>query len=192
VNHTKHMEFLWVRWLGLEPRYWSGPRYARLPIVGSVGGADELAFKFLDPSLVIRGCHLIPRFHSGRTSALTAYDGPTATRTPRPTKDWVNYYVNMFVPPPRTPIFSPSHYLHSFVDRNMFMRYHGGGVGHVDPTEVEEAENVEPEKVVENGQARLLNDSIGFDDQEAAEPSDEGDRVSDPGESSDEETANQY
>lgn len=76
----------------------------------------------------------------------------------------------------------------------MFMRYHGGGIGHVDPTEVEEVENVEPEEGVENGPAILPSDLVETDDLET-EPSDtedEGDGVSDPGESSDEEVANEY
>ena len=98
-QNTQHMEFLWVRWFGVEPKYRHGPRYARLPMVGFVEDTDELAFGFLDPSLVIRGCHLIPRFHTGRTKALMAYDGPTAARAPGLMDDWTNYYVNMFVFP---------------------------------------------------------------------------------------------
>ena len=74
------------------------------------------------------------------------------------------------------------------------MRYHGGGVGHVDPTEVEEAENVEPEEVMENGQVVFPGDLVAADDLESKETDteDEGDGVSDPGESSDEEVANGY
>lgn len=98
-QNTQRMEFLWVRWLGIEPRYRFGPRYARLPMVGFVEYTDELAFGFLDPSLVIRGCHLIPRFHSGRTDALMPYNSPTAARMPGIVDDWTNYYVNMFVFP---------------------------------------------------------------------------------------------
>ena len=75
---VRRMEFLWVRWLGLEPKYRSGPRHARLPMVGFVEDSDELAFGFLDPSLVIRGCHLIPRFAAGRTNTLMSHRGPTA------------------------------------------------------------------------------------------------------------------
>jgi len=52
----------------------------------------------------------------------------------------------------------------------MFMRYHGGGVKHVDPTEVEEAENVEPKEVVENFGV-LPNNLAEVDDPET-EPSD--------------------
>jgi len=76
----------------------------------------------------------------------------------------------------------------------MFMRYHGGGVGHVDSTEVEEPENIELEEVVKNGQAYLPNDLIAFDDpgDEPSDTDDEEDAVSDPGESSDEEAANTY
>lgn len=94
---VKRMEFLWVRWLGLEPKYRFGPRYARLPMVGFVEDSDELTFGFLDPSCVIRGCHLIPRFAAGRTNSLMSYQGPTAARSPGQTDDWTNFYVNMYV-----------------------------------------------------------------------------------------------
>ena len=93
----QHMEFLWVRWLGVEPKYRSGTRYACLPMVGFVEDSDELAFGFLNPSLVIRGCHLIPRFALGRTSALISYQGPTVARAPGCTDDWTNFYVNVYV-----------------------------------------------------------------------------------------------
>jgi hypothetical protein len=71
----------------------------------------------------------------------------------------------------------------------MFMRYHGSGVGHADPTEVEETENVEPEEAADNG-----HDSVEFNGlvDEPFDTEDEEDGVSDPGESSDEETANVY
>ena len=75
---VRRMEFLWVHWLGLEPKYRSGPRHVRLPMVGFAKDSDELAFGFLDPSLVIRGCHLIPRFVAGRTNTLMSHRGPTA------------------------------------------------------------------------------------------------------------------
>jgi len=50
---TQLMEFLWVRWLGAEPGYHSGSRVARLPKVGFVEDADQDAFGFLDPDLII-------------------------------------------------------------------------------------------------------------------------------------------
>lgn len=89
------MEFLWVRWLGIEPGVSFGRRQAKLPKLGFVPEADELAFGFLDPSLVIRGCHLIPAFNDGQTSSLLSTQAPTEARKNDQTQDWVNYYVGM-------------------------------------------------------------------------------------------------
>jgi hypothetical protein len=93
-HSAQHMEFLWVRWLGIEPGYRSGSKAARLPKVGFVEDSDEDAFGFLDPDLVIRGSHLIPDFNSGRTPNLMSYDGPTVAWSPDEKDDWVNLYVN--------------------------------------------------------------------------------------------------
>ena len=103
-RNTQHMEFLWVRWIDIEPKHRYGPRYPHLPMVGFIEDTDELAFGFLNPSLVIRGCHPIPRFHSGRTNTLMAYDCQTSGST----DDWTNYYVNTFV---LSLILSPSFHL---------------------------------------------------------------------------------
>ncbi|KAG5649632.1 hypothetical protein H0H81_002769 [Sphagnurus paluster] len=111
------MPFLWVRWLGVEPGYKFVRRNARLPKVGFVPDADPYAFGFLDPSLVIRGSHLIPDFTSGQTPDLLSAQRSVA----RPldcNEDWVNFYVNIFV------------------DRDMFFRYLGYGIGHLEPTGV--------------------------------------------------------
>jgi hypothetical protein len=89
------MEFLWVRWLGIEPGYRSGSKVAHLPKVGFVEDTDEDAFGFLDPDLVIWGSHLIPDFNSGRTHNLMSYNGPTVARSPDKKDDWLNFYVNM-------------------------------------------------------------------------------------------------
>lgn len=91
------MEFLWVRWLGVEPGASFGHRQAKLPKIGFVPEDDEMAFGFLDPSLVIRGCHLMPVFNSGQTTALLATENSTAARASWPDQvgDWVNYYVGM-------------------------------------------------------------------------------------------------
>ena len=94
---AQRMEFVWVRWLGIEPRYRSGSKVARLPKVGFVEDTDEDAFGFLDPDLIIRGSHLIPDFNSGRTSSLMPYDGLTIARSPGRKDDWMNFYVNMYV-----------------------------------------------------------------------------------------------
>ena len=97
-HSAQPIQFLWVRWLGTEPGYHSGSRVARLPKVGFVEATDEDAFGFLDPDLVIRGSHLIPAFHFGRTHDLMPYDGATAARSVDEKDDWVNFYVNMYAP----------------------------------------------------------------------------------------------
>ena len=95
-HSAQPMQFLWVRWLGAEPRYRSGSRVARLPKVGFVEATDGDAFGFLDPDLVIRGSHLLPAFHAGRTRNLMPYDGPTIARPSDEKDDWLNFYVNMY------------------------------------------------------------------------------------------------
>ncbi|KIJ06917.1 hypothetical protein PAXINDRAFT_19881 [Paxillus involutus ATCC 200175] len=80
------------------------------PRIGFFEGDDPSAFGFLDPKAVIRGVHLIPAFTYGRTADLLQ---PSIIRQPVDgDTDWDWYYVNIFV------------------DRDMFMRFRGGGVGH--------------------------------------------------------------
>jgi len=93
----RHMDFLWVRWFGVEPgRYRHGFQYARLPKFGFVESTDDYAFTFLDPALVIRGVHMVPAFSEGRTSALLPVTKSLARiLNPEDEDDWVNFYVNM-------------------------------------------------------------------------------------------------
>jgi hypothetical protein len=92
----QHTEFLWVRWFGREPDYRSGLKAARLPKIGFLPDSDPEAFGFLDPSLVIRGCHLLPAFANGRTSELLQAT-KSSGRPLDEIDDWANYYVNMYV-----------------------------------------------------------------------------------------------
>jgi len=73
-----------------------GFKVARLPKIGFVGEEDDLAFGFLDPSLVLRGCHLIPAFVNGRTSTLLK-TSHSAARPPGEVDEWAAFYVNMYV-----------------------------------------------------------------------------------------------
>lgn len=91
------VEFLWVRWYGVVPGYRSGIHVAKLPKIGFVEDSDEFAFGFVDPSLIIRACHLIPAFASGRTVNLLRTRELTAARRPEETDDWEDYYVMMLV-----------------------------------------------------------------------------------------------
>jgi hypothetical protein len=91
------MEFLWVRWFGVEPgRYRHGFHLGRLPKIGFVESSDEYAFTFLDPEKVIRGAHITPAFSEGRTSTLLpATKSVARVLSPDELDDWVNFYVNM-------------------------------------------------------------------------------------------------
>lgn len=94
---VQYMEFLWVRWFGVEPGYRWGFKSARLPKIGFLPDSDNNAFGFLDPSFIMRGCHLIPAFANGHTSEYLSTSAPTAARRVDETDDWTNYYVMMYV-----------------------------------------------------------------------------------------------
>ena len=83
--------------LALNPGIVRALRWPRLPKVGFLGVIDEVAFGFLAPDLVIRGSHLIPAFHSGRTCDLIPFDEPTIAHAIVEKDDWVNFYVNLYV-----------------------------------------------------------------------------------------------
>ena len=91
------MDFLWVRWFGMEhDPYRHGFYHARLPKIGFVESSDEFAFTFLDPAQVIRGAHIMPVFSEGRTSALLPVRKTVARiLNPDEEDDWLNFYVNM-------------------------------------------------------------------------------------------------
>ena len=67
---------------------------AWLPKVGFVPKEDDMAFSFLDPSLIVQGCHLVPSFSEGQMNRLLSAE-VTAARLPRNVLDWLACYVNM-------------------------------------------------------------------------------------------------
>ncbi|KAK7013429.1 GLOBIN domain-containing protein [Favolaschia claudopus] len=107
------MDFLWVRWFGRDTNHRASWLAKRLHRVGFLSASDPdlSAFGFLDPAEVVRATHLIPAFHYGRTTELL---GPSVARhfDDENHEDYEYYYVNQFV------------------DRDMFMRYVGNGIGH--------------------------------------------------------------
>ena len=136
ARNVRHMDFLWVRWFGEVPGYRSGFRRARLPAIGFVESTDDFAFCFVDPANVLRGCHLIPAFDAGRGADLLPWPGSVARRfNPEDTddSDWSYFYVNMWVDT-RLLQFQLSSNVVSFVDRDMVIRYFGGGIGHLKNT----------------------------------------------------------
>ncbi|KAI0071014.1 hypothetical protein K474DRAFT_1712834 [Panus rudis PR-1116 ss-1] len=110
------MDFLWVRWFGVDDSSPGGFKSQRLHSLGFIESTGDGPFGFVDPKYVIRACHLIPDFARGRTTELL---GPSSIRKEDDDdEDWDGYYVNMHV------------------DRDMFMRYLGGGVGHAESEEL--------------------------------------------------------
>lgn len=88
----KLIDFLWVRWLGLDPKFQGKSKVGELDCVGYISSDDPEAFGFLDPDCVIRVAHLIPVFKHGRTINLCP---PSVTRDPE--GDWEYFYVNRYV-----------------------------------------------------------------------------------------------
>ncbi|KAG8793420.1 hypothetical protein FRC12_002795 [Ceratobasidium sp. 428] len=109
----QRMDFVHVRWMYLDearPGGWKNRRLDRVTYQPCVSDGHILdSFDFIDPSNILRTTHLIPDFQSGTTksylkpSKSIAHDNPTFG-------DWTGYYVNRFA------------------DRDMLMRYVGGGV----------------------------------------------------------------
>lgn len=65
------MDILWVYWLGIDPDHKWGLKQCLLPKIGFVPkDGDSPAFGFLEPSLVIHECYLIPAFIDGHTDQL--------------------------------------------------------------------------------------------------------------------------
>jgi hypothetical protein len=90
----KHTEFLWVKWLEPVYAYAHGRKNANLPKLGFVPDSDEFSIGFLDPSLILRGCHLMPAFSDGRIANFSALRSSPEARTGF-FYDWKHYYVGM-------------------------------------------------------------------------------------------------
>ena len=87
----RRIEFLWVRWYGLDTTAKSGFAARRMYQVGFVEGDD--AFGFIDPADVLRAVHLIPRFAGALTKILLGQS--MARRKDEMDQDYERYYVNM-------------------------------------------------------------------------------------------------
>ncbi|KAG1809307.1 uncharacterized protein BJ212DRAFT_1279578, partial [Suillus subaureus] len=87
------MEFLWVWWLGVVPHYRWGFKEGQLLKVRFIPDSPG-SFSFLNPSLVLRACHLIPAFADGCTDELLRH-GPTVAQPFGELTNWAAFYVNM-------------------------------------------------------------------------------------------------
>ncbi|TFY73276.1 hypothetical protein EWM64_g10736, partial [Hericium alpestre] len=107
----RRMEFLWVRWFGRADTSRTRRNLRRLQRVGFVPDEDDEAYGFVDPADVIRGVHLIPAFAHGKEEDV--FEEISSGEVVTEKDDWNFYYVN------------------HFVDRDMYMRFCGRGVGHL-------------------------------------------------------------
>ncbi|KAI9445893.1 hypothetical protein H4582DRAFT_1804537, partial [Lactarius indigo] len=121
VNHpnlsdSTRMDFLWVRWFGsdIDQMYDSGFKARRLHRIGFVKDTNDPeaspAFGFIDPCNVIRAVYLPPVYEEGKRTDLLSR---SMARLPSENdEDFCLYHVNFFA------------------DRDLFMRFFGGGIGH--------------------------------------------------------------
>ncbi|TFK81828.1 hypothetical protein K466DRAFT_648231 [Polyporus arcularius HHB13444] len=126
------LHILWVRWYDLDRTLPGGFRYFR-PHCLKLAALDDEAFGFISPGQVLRGVHIAPAERFGRSDQLTlpyrmlmpesrpsrAFSAETVDddglTDRQPCKeDWNYYYIGMWS------------------DRDLFMRFLGGGVGHAD------------------------------------------------------------
>ncbi|KAH6911820.1 hypothetical protein BKA70DRAFT_1268579 [Coprinopsis sp. MPI-PUGE-AT-0042] len=110
-TETQVMDFLWIRWLGPRRNYPAGWTAKKLHRVAYVTPRESSPmFGFLDPANVIRAVNLMPVDKYGRSSCRL----PPSVGRPNSQDDldWNYYDVGIFA------------------DRDHFMRFRGGGVGH--------------------------------------------------------------
>ncbi|KAG8732310.1 hypothetical protein FRC11_014512 [Ceratobasidium sp. 423] len=136
---ARRINFLWVRWLDYdeeEPGGWDVCRLDRV-FYGKCRNDYELmnAFGFVAPHHIIRAAHLIPDFESGTTipPGCTSFSDNEES-------DW-NY-----------------HYVSRFVDRDMFMRYLGGGIGHFNQSPRSESVEYSTYSIDDEGEELDLNE----------------------------------
>ncbi|KAG1881540.1 hypothetical protein C8R48DRAFT_587375 [Suillus tomentosus] len=108
MHESRRIEFLLVRWYeSVQSHTWDTGGLGRVhfrPL------QSPMAFGFIDPGVVLRGCHVIPAFSRDQHNPGERGISPLAGDR----YDWHEYYIN------------------SFVDRDTVMRFHYGlGVGHV-------------------------------------------------------------
>ena len=97
---NQRFDYLHVRWMGSDPEWRSGDKKKRLERIGFVpySGADDIEqtepFGFVNPTQVIRACHLIPAFSCGKTFELLPFSKAYSCGEEG---DWLNFYVNKYV-----------------------------------------------------------------------------------------------
>ena len=123
---TRRLDFVWVRWyeyVGTDLR-WND---RHLDSVRFPPMASKHAFGFIDPQDVLRGCHVIPAFLSGRVHC----DAISLSQCAKDAQDYNRYCIDRSVQFPHFMLAEVTA-VSSFVDRDMVMRYHWGlAIGHI-------------------------------------------------------------
>jgi hypothetical protein len=86
----RRVEFLRVRWYCTIDSARPGQAVRKLDRVQFMPVVDNDAFGFVNPSDVVRGCHIIPAFASGKLHV----DGKGLSHCTQDSSDWVTYYIN--------------------------------------------------------------------------------------------------
>lgn len=89
----KRLELLWVRWMERDLSQLQGEnssQYTRVSFIPYSGVPGEV-FDFVDPSHVIRACHLIPAFELGRS-----HDRLGLSMARNIKGDWRAFYMNRY------------------------------------------------------------------------------------------------
>ncbi|PIL33156.1 hypothetical protein GSI_04606 [Ganoderma sinense ZZ0214-1] len=119
----RHIDFLWVRWYHVQRAGTTSWKNSELPMVAFPPLASESAFGFVDPSDVLRACHIIPSFARGQVHR----DGIGLSSRARDKDDYKAYYVGCFS------------------DGDTLMRYHWGmGIGHIHAHGLADAKSLPP------------------------------------------------
>ncbi|KAE9382735.1 hypothetical protein BT96DRAFT_845113, partial [Gymnopus androsaceus JB14] len=131
LARIQRMDFLFVRWFGrANEQSHYGICSKRMPKVGFIDAENPEAFGFVNPSDVLRACHIMPAPAYGKTDQFLV--GPSLARRESDNhEDYFRYYVNMYVHSFIKPFLDfYSRFYSRWPDRDMFMRFRGGGVGH--------------------------------------------------------------
>ena len=90
----QRMDFLWVRWMGIDPQHKFGWAELRLPHLTFIHDEDDTpSYGFIDPKEVIRAAHLIPVFTTEAAMKPANELNPLLNDT-KLTKAYSYFYVN--------------------------------------------------------------------------------------------------
>ena len=86
---ARRLDFLWVRWYEVVDPMSSGWHSSKLDSVRFLPMNEDDAFGFVDPTDVLRGCHVMPNFTKGKRHA----DSVGVSRCANDSEDYNCYYV---------------------------------------------------------------------------------------------------